>query len=323
MPKISVIVPVYNVGAYVDKCVLSLLEQTYTDFELILVNDGSTDNSGELCDNWKSKDDRIKVVHKQNGGLSDARNAGIEVACGEYYTFIDSDDYVENNYLEVLYNAILKSDADISISSHKAVYSNGTVLDKQTGEESVLTPKETLRRILYDDGIDLSAWAKLYKAELFETIRFPFGRVFEDAATTYLLVDKAQKIAVCSVATYNYMIRDNSITGTSFSPKKMHLITSTQEMCDYVRAKYPDLEKPCDRRLMYAYLSTLSQLAMSKQKFPEEQKILMDYVTKNGNAILKDEKAEKRDKLGIIAAKFGFTSFKLLWNFYRKISGRK
>jgi hypothetical protein len=211
----------------------------------------------------------------------------------------------------------------ISISSHKAVYSNGTVLDKQTGEESVLTPKETLRRILYDDGIDLSAWAKLYKAELFETIRFPFGRVFEDAATTYLLVDKAQKIAVCSVATYNYMIRDNSITGTSFSPKKMHLITSTQEMCDYVRAKYPDLEKPCDRRLMYAYLSTLSQLAMSKQKFPEEQKILMDYVTKNGNAILKDEKAEKRDKLGIVAAKFGFTSFKLLWNFYRKISGRK
>ena len=323
MPKISIVVPVYNVEQYLDKCVESILSQTFTDFELLLIDDGSKDSSGKLCDEIAKKDSRITVYHKPNGGLSDARNYGIDRANGEYLTFIDSDDYVEADYLEILINAMEQNGADLSISSHKAIYSNGTVLEKQTGEISLLTPKTALHRLLYDEGIDLSAWAKLYKASLFKDVRFPKGRYFEDAATTYLLIDKAMSVAVHSKSTYNYMIRTDSITGSGFTPKKMHLITSPEEMCSYLTKKYPDFASAAKRRLMYAYLSTLSQLAMSDKPFPKEQKILMDYVKANGKEILKDGKVGKRDKLGIISAMFGFRFYKTVWEIYRKISGRK
>ena len=182
--------------------------------------------------------------------------------------------------------------------------------------------KTVLERILYDENIDLSAWAKLYKTGLFEEIRYPKGRVFEDAATTYKLVDKSKKISIVSKSIYNYIIRNNSITNYKFTKKKMDLIISTQEMCDYIKNKYPDLEKACDRRLMYAYLSTLSQLAKSKEKFPEEQKQLTTYIKKNGKKILKDSRVPKRDKLGIISLTFGFKIYKILWKMYSKISGR-
>ena len=131
---------------------------------------------GEICDEYEKKDNRIKVIHKKNGGLSDARNAGIEAASGKYISFIDADDYVDKDYIEVLYNKVKEDKTDIGISSHKVIYSTGTILEKATEEEAILEPKETLKRILYDDGIDLSAWAKLYKIELFKKVRFPKGR---------------------------------------------------------------------------------------------------------------------------------------------------
>lgn len=320
---ISIVVPVFKVEKYLDKCINSILNQTYKNIEVILVDDGSPDNCGKICDNYAKKDKRIKVIHKENGGLSDARNAGIDVANGEFISFIDSDDYIDAEYIELLYNTIKKDKTDIAISSHKVIYESGTILEKATNEQSILNPEEVLKRILYDDGIDLSAWAKLYKIELFENIRYPKGRLFEDAATTYKLIDKSKKISINSKSTYNYIIRNNSITNKSFTPNKMHLITSTEEMCNYIKNKYPDLEKASNRRLMYAYLSTLSQLAMSDKKFPEEQKILVNYIKENGNDVLKDENVPKRDKLGIITIKFGFRFYKLIWNLYRKGTGRK
>lgn len=319
---VSVIIPVYGVEQYLARCVTSIREQTYTALDILLVDDGSKDSCGILCDEYTITDERIRVIHQPNGGLSDARNTGIEAATGKYLLFVDSDDYLEPNSIELLYTALSEDKSDIAIGSHRAVYESGTVLDKSTGERTVLEPKEVLRRILYDDGIDLSAWAKLYKKSIFSDVRFPKGRLFEDAATTYKLIDRAEKLSVHSVATYNYMIRTNSITGTRFSPRKMDLITSTKEMCDYVVAKYPDLQAAAERRLMYAYLSTLSQLAMSKEPFPEEQKILMDYVRKNGGKLLKDSSLPKRDKLGILAAKPGFWFYKFMWKMYYRLTGR-
>ena len=211
----------------------------------------------------------------------------------------------------------------MGISSHRVIYSTGTILEKATGEEAILEPKETLKRILYDEGIDLSAWAKLYKMELFKEVRFPKGRLFEDAATTYKLIDKASKISIISKSTYNYIIREESISNRKFNPSKMDLIVSTKEMADFVKNKYPDLESAANRRLMYAYLSTLSQLAASEEKYSKEQKELMDYIRINGNKILKDKNIPKRDKLGIICTKFGFRFYRFTWNLYRKKTGRK
>lgn len=319
---ISVIVPVYNVEKYLKRCVDSILNQTYKNLEIILVDDGSPDKCGEICDEYAEKDGRVKVIHKENGGLSDARNVGIDIAKGKFISFIDSDDYVEKEYVKVLYSAIIKDKTDMAIGAHKVIYEGGSVLEKATQEESVLQPEEVLNRILYDNGIDLSAWAKLYRRELFKDICFPKNRLFEDAATTYKLVDRSKKISIISKSIYNYVIRKNSITGESFSEKKMDLIISTQEMCNYIKVKYPRLEKACDRRLMYAYLSTLSQLAISKTKFPNEKNILMNYIKKNKKNILKDKNVPKRDKLGIFSASFGFKVYALLWKIYLKITRR-
>ncbi len=322
-PLISVVVPVYNVEKYIHKCVDSIINQTYKNLEIILVDDGSPDNCPKICDEFAKNDKRIKVIHKQNGGLSDARNVGIEVAKGKYITFIDSDDYIETNYVELLYNTINDDKSDISIGSHKVIYDSGKIIDKSTSERTILNPKEVLKRILYDDGIDLSAWGKLYKLNLFKDIKYPVGRLFEDSATTYLLIDKANKISINSCVIYNYIIRNNSITNSSFNLKKLDLITSTREMNDYILNKYPKLGKACKRRLMWAYLSTFSQLAMCDKRYREEERKLLKYIRKNGFLILIDRKAQMRDKIGIISAMFGIKFYKIIWNKYKKITGRK
>ena len=320
---ITIVVPIYKVEKYIDKCINSIQNQTYKNLEIILVDDGSPDNCGKICEDYAQKDSRIIVIHKENGGLSDARNAGIDIAKGKYITFIDSDDYIEPEYVELQYRTIIKDKSDIAISSHKVIYENGTILEKATGEESLLNPKEVLRRILYDEGIDLSAWAKLYKKELFQEIRYPKGRLFEDAATTYKLVDKSNKISINSKSTYNYIIRNNSITNENFSESKMDLITATKEMCNYIKSKYPDLEKACNRRLMYAYLSTLTQLTKSKKPKKEYITKLMGYINKNRNSVLQDKLIPKRDKLALNLTRFGFRFFKIGWDVYSVITGRK
>ena len=322
MEKISVLVPVYNAEKYIEKCIKSIINQTYKNIEIILVDDGSTDSSGKICDEYGKKDDRIIVVHQENKGLSGARNTGLDIAKGKYIMFLDSDDTFEKDACENLYNEIEKTNADIAIGAHRVLYDSGKIIEKATHENSVLEPKIVLERILYDDGIDLSAWGKLYKISLFEDIRFPKGRLFEDSATTYMLVDKAKKIAVHSESKYNYIIRKDSISNASFSPKKMDLITSTREMSEYVKNKYPDLEKAANRRLMYAYLSTLSQLAKCKEKYPKEEKEMTTYIKKHGNEILKDKRVPKRDKFGIISLKLGFNFYKFIWRLYLKFTKR-
>ena len=322
-PLISIVVPVYKVEEYIDRCIQSITNQTYENIEIILVDDGSPDNCGKICDSYAKKDKRIKVIHKENGGLSDARNAGIEKANGKYISFIDSDDYIEKDYIKILYKAIDQEDIDIAIGSHTVLYDTGAIIKKATGEEKILEPKEVLERILYDDNIDYSAWAKLYKMELFNEIRYPKGRVFEDAATTYRVIDISRKIAITSKPIYNYIIRSDSISNAKFSLKKMDLITSTEEMCNYIKEKYPTLESACNRRLMWAYLSTLSQLAMCKDKYPREQKQMTTYIKNHGLEQLKDKRVPKRDKMGIVATMMGFGFYKFMWNTYRKITGRK
>lgn len=322
MELISIVLPIYNVSTYLERCLKSICTQTYSNIEIILVDDGSTDNSGEICDAYAARDNRIVVVHKKNGGLSDARNAGIKIAKGKYISFVDSDDYVDCDYIEFLYNTLKSANAKMSICSHKVVYENGTILEKATNEMSVLSSEKVLERILYDEGIDLSAWAKLYDIDLFKEILFPVGRLFEDAATTYKLVYKAETIAIGSVSKYYYMMRGNSITNIGFSRKKIDLIKSTKEMSDFVTQKFPNLKKAGERRLMYAYLSTLSQLANSSTVDKEVESELMCYIKKKGNQVLFDKRSKNRDKVAILSTKFGFGFYKFIWHQYKILTGR-
>lgn len=316
-PLISVIVPIYNVGEYVSKCIDSIIRQTYRNIEIILVDDGSTDKSGEICDLYSKKDKRIVVIHKKNGGLSDARNAGIDVAKGQFITLVDGDDYIDKDYVSLLYETLSTNSSDISVVGHKIIRASKTII-KCASRSKTYSPKEALKEILYDREIDLSAWGKLYDARLFKKIRFPVGRIYEDSATTYRLFDTARSITAIPAAKYNYIIRASSITNESFNKRKFELLTSTREMCEYIKNKYPTLEKAANRRMMWAYISTLAQLSNSKDPKRKDINSLMNYIKKHRNNVLADRNISKRDRFSLLLTKLGFRGFRIAWRIYRR-----
>lgn len=233
---ISVIVPVYKVEPFLDDCVKSILAQSFTDFELILVDDGSPDSCPAMCDLWAEKDSRIRVIHKENGGLSSARNAGLDVMRGEYLTFIDSDDTVSDDYLEKLYNALTEYNADVSVcgliwrnSKSKCESKAPTVV---SGRETLLDPS-----IGSDTRISVvSACTKLYKRHLFDNIRFPLGKLHEDQFVTYRVLYPCKTVAVIYETLYCYRDNSSSITH-SFSLARYDNMLALDEAASFYESK--------------------------------------------------------------------------------------
>lgn len=219
MPKLSVIVPVYNVEQYIHKCVDSILNQTFTDFELILVDDGSPDNCGKICAEYAKQDGRVKVIHKKNGGLSDARNVGLEEAVGEYISFIDSDDWVDRNVYSESLEYMQKKDLDIVCFDVTEVRVNKNLIRHKFDSDKVFAAKDALYKILVDE-IDNSACNKIFKRIIWKDVRFPVGRRFEDVATTYKVFNNATKVGYMKKAYYCYLKREGSIIATSFDAQK-------------------------------------------------------------------------------------------------------
>lgn len=203
---ISVIIPIYNTEPYLRHCIESVLKQTYSTFEIILVNDGSTDHCGEICDEYASDYDKIKVIHKENGGVSDARNTGLEVAKGQYITFIDSDDRVDKTYLDYLYKMLLEEHADIAVCGFIRTSNEKTKRNLEKIDKFTCTNLEGLGHLFGPYYIQLTiACCKLYKKSLFQNIRFPVGKLHEDEFTTYKLIHGAERIAVSTKKLYFYM----------------------------------------------------------------------------------------------------------------------
>lgn len=214
---ISMIIPVYNVEKYLERCLESVFAQTYSDYEVVLVDDGSSDHSGELCDALAKRDARVRVIHKDNGGLSSARNTGLEAADGEYITFVDSDDVIHPYYLEKLWQACEETDADIAMG-RLTRFKEKEALFKEPNSEGTLVVKTGVETLYsYFDKKNevadfVSACCKLYKRKLFDEIRFPERRLFEDEFTTYRLYYKAQKVSISSDILYYYYVNDSGIT---------------------------------------------------------------------------------------------------------------
>lgn len=227
---ISIVVPVYNVEAYIDNCVSSIMSQTYRNIEIILVDDGSTDKSGKMCENFKLKDGRIRVVHKKNGGLSDARNKGIDIATGAYIMFVDSDDYMPTYAVEYLYKLLTKSEADISIGRLEMTKNLNSKGNIETGTNRLFNNKEAIGQLLYANLFSTSAPAKLYKMGLFKEIRFPVGKLHEDLYTIYKVFDRAQKIVYGSNIVYFYYHRTGSITVSNFTVKRLDAIEALNQL---------------------------------------------------------------------------------------------
>ena len=218
-PLITVIIPVYKVEKYLRKCVESVIYQTYSNLEIILIDDGSTDNSGLICDEYAKKDSRIRVLHQKNSGISSVRNKGIDMAKGKYFTFIDSDDYVSLDYIEYLYNLITKYNADISICNFKLIWKNSKSKKDTKNKEFLLDSENAFKNMLFNQGINVSVWAKLYKTNLWRNIRFPINKVYEDTAIIYKIIDKASKIAYGDKECYFYVAREGSISKQGFFNK--------------------------------------------------------------------------------------------------------
>lgn len=227
--KLSIIVPIYNVEAYLCRCIDSILNQTFTEFELILVDDGSPDNCGEICDQYASQDKRIKVIHKKNGGLSDARNAGLDIAQGSYIGFVDGDDTVDPKMYERLLNALESNRADIAVTGFRNLDHEGNLVAMYPNleQEKVYSKKDYIHNFFPTVKWEIMASAcnKLYCKNLFEKIRYPVGKLYEDSFVQLPLLDICKKIVVIPTHDYNYYFaRENSIMNAAFSEKKFQQI---------------------------------------------------------------------------------------------------
>ena len=244
MDKISIVVPIYNVEKYLRKCIESILKQTYYNLEIILVDDGSTDSSGEICDEYKNKDSRIIVIHQKNKGMSSARNSGIKCATGKYIGFIDSDDYIEKDMYEILLKNIIDYSADIAICGFAFVENNKVVPKEFTGDINVLDRQTALEELIKDRKIQSYVWNKLYKREIWNNITFKSGVAFEDLDIMYKLFKKAKKIAIVDSLKYFYVQRSNSI---------MHIHNSKYilDRINVVIGRYNDFKTETNKRLQF------------------------------------------------------------------------
>ena len=305
-PLLSVIIPVYNVEEYLGKCVDSILNQTYSNLEIILINDGSKDGSGSICDIYGQKDPRVRVIHKENGGLSSARNTGMEAAAGEYITFVDSDDWIEEDAYAHLMELMERYQV-------KLVCGGNYDVDGGTGErtlgvcperEEVVTAEEFVGRMFMWQGCDSSACDKIYHRSLLENFRYPEGRVCEDVAVTYKIVLGTDRAAFSERPFYNYYHRPGSITistAEEITDKTFHFSQHTEAIYEYIREHHPVIE-PQARYIRVKSLSHILLLleqadANVREKFAKEYRHARKELRKHTGFILNCPHLGKKEKV--------------------------
>lgn len=240
MIQISIIVPVYNIDKYINKCIDSILNQSFVNFELILVDDGSTDDSGLICDKYANEDSRIRVIHKENGGLSSARNAGLDIAKGKYIGFVDSDDYIDKNMYKYLFEVITRDNSELAICNYREVYEDSINIGEKNKinipSSEIYNKYEILNKLYtHESGQIVVAWNKLYRKELFDEERYPIGRIHEDEFLIHRILYKCNKISYINDDLYYYLQRENSIMKESFSIRKIDVIDALKDRMDFFR----------------------------------------------------------------------------------------
>ena len=311
-PLISVIVPCYKVEKYLHLCVDSILFQTYTNLEIILVDDGSPDKCGEICDDYAQKDSRIKVIHKENGGLSDARNVAIDIANGQYLTFVDSDDTVAKNHVEELYRLIVKYGCKLSVTQWYT-YKEGTKLNvhqKDIKEFCYDSPKEAVSVMFYQKEFDNAVCGKLYHRSLFNTLRFPIGLIFEDDYTVYRLFFASDKIAYSNVITYYYLLRADSIEGAVFNKKKMD---SALAVFKSMEEEHWDLISQVLPAYRSRYLSFCMHLLLKAPTNYDKSYLLWDRIKRYRWSVICDNNARNKTRIAAILSYFGLGIVKIVF----------
>lgn len=281
MPKVSVIVPVYRVEEYLDQCVASVCAQTFTDWELILVDDGSPDRCGAMCDEWAARDGRIRVIHRENGGLSAARNSGVSVAEGTFVFYLDSDDYLEPDALERLLQAQQAEEADMVVGGYCYTYA-----DREETAEMAWSASTTLLRseaveALVGGKLQNFAWGKLLRAGIAQQYLFPEGRLFEDHYWAHHVMDAAQKVTVLPVPLVHYRQRGDSISYT-FTLKRLDMLDGWRARRDFLQEKYPQMLPAFWRHVVPSFLG-MAWLTLTRMKRERRQafSLLREFIREN------------------------------------------
>lgn len=264
MAKVSVIVPVYKVEKYLETCVKSLLGQTLTDIEIILVDDGSPDACGQMCDDFAERDPRVKVIHKENGGLSDARNAGITAATSQYIGFVDSDDYVAPDMYATLYGDITRHGADVAICGLYDSYKTKKIPQFAGNERLILDNEEALGLALEGVKFSVNAVNKLYRKSLFDEVKFPIGKLSEDAFTIPQILARARTVIFDSRPKYFYVHRGESITTSAFKAQDFNVVEAYEQNLRLVEARFPGLRRQAEFRLLWAHMYVFDKMLMSE-----------------------------------------------------------
>lgn len=314
--EISVIVPIYKVEKYLKRCVNSIINQSFRDIEIILVDDGSPDSCPQICDEYKEKDNRISVIHQKNLGLSAARNSGIKIAKGKYLVFIDSDDYIDYDMLKYLYNGMKDYNADIVCCGYTAIYDNGKK-EKITipNKDCIYNKEEALRILMCNGFIDVVAWNKLYKKELFNDIVYPVGKLYEDMLTTYKLISKSKTIVLKPESKYFYCKRSDSIGGNEFSPNTLKLLEACDEVYEFVSKNYGSNDELEISRIQW-YIVVFNKMILSEKIDNNLLKKIKKMISNSFGIILKDKKIGIIRKLQIILLKTNVHAYSYLYKKY-------
>ncbi|ESU32048.1 hypothetical protein G3A_13005 [Bacillus sp. 17376] len=314
-PKISIIVPVYKVEKYLHKCIDSILAQTFTDFELILIDDGSPDNCGRICDEYARKDSRVSVIHKENGGQASARNMGIDLAKGEFIGFVDSDDWIEPDMYELLYKICTENDCDISNISSIIYFKNRI---QKNGFHSLIVQSrpEAMKAMLMGELYDEVVWTKLIKRTLLEDIRFPVGIVYEDTAFTYKVIHKSKKVCSIGAPKYHYIKREESTMDRAKKNIKIDAVLIYDEMFKFMKKYYPDLTSLVSLKLANSALVIMYDISSHVEfnKYRKQFKTVTNILNSYYSSLIRLKEFPRNVKILLTVAKCHPIFYKLLIN---------
>lgn len=315
MALISVIIPVYKVENYLKECLDSVSSQSFKDFELILVDDGSPDSCGQMCEDYARTHPNTVVLHQKNAGLSAARNNGVKAAKGQYVSFIDSDDYVSSDYLSFLYDLISKYDADVAIGGVLKTYdSKKVVIPKKNDFDKCVLPCEALINICYGKYC-INAWAKLYKKELVEKYPYPEGKLYEDIATTHKIIGDSDRVAYGTRVIYFYRQREQSITHDIITEKQFDGIEAVNKQLIYAKKNYPEAVPAAHARCAMKCIDIATRIMNGDgnrnlfNRVRNEMKIHLHPILKDGNLSL-------QTKIRGVAIFLGYGPCKLMTKMY-------
>ena len=303
---VSVIIPIYNVQDYLARCIDSVLTQTYKDLEIILVDDGSLDASGDICDEYDLKYRHVRVIHKTNGGLSDARNAGLVVAPGKYVTFIDGDDYVHPSFVEALLHTIKTTGAQIAACTWQELKDGDTPRNVNVEKASckIFSQEEAINTVFYQGELNHSACSRIFEKQLFDDLRFPEGALYEDLAIIFPLLRKVDKVALLKAPMYYYMHRAGSIL-TTISLRRTHVLDHLEALEQQVSDEAPQYLPAVRSRHLSACFNMLRLMPARDTKWQATKQRCWDYIKNMRVSCLKDMKVRAKNKAACILSFLG------------------